>query len=147
MNRIDRILEVALGAAFALAGGLKVLGPSDFAGSLASLNLVPSVLLGPVAILLPWVELVAGVALLLTRRYRDAATALILGMLAIFTLVLGVELARGRTGSCGCFGTPIGFLDRPDVGLVRNLILTAVAATLAARKRKPTSREGPASPA
>lgn len=147
MTRIDRVLEVVLGLAFLAAGGLKVLDPAAFALSLAATRLLPPLAVGAAAILLPWVEIVSGLALLLTRRYRDAATVLILGLLTLFTAVLGAELARGASGPCGCFGEGVAFLNRPDVGLVRNLLLMAAAATLVVRRRKATSRGEPASPA
>jgi len=148
LNRIERLLELGLGLAFVAAGILKVLDPAEFAVSIAKLRLLPAVLTGPAAILLPWVEITAGLALVATRRYRDAATWLIFGLLGVFTLGLLVSMARGTAGSCGCFGSGIAFLNRPDVGLVRNLLLIAAAAALLVRSRKPTSgRSEPASPA
>jgi uncharacterized membrane protein YphA (DoxX/SURF4 family) len=149
LNRIDRVLELALGLAFLTAGILKVLDPAEFAVSLAGLRLLPPGLIGATAILLPWVEIVAGLALIATRRYRDAAEWLLLGLLALFTLILAVSMARVSAGSCGCFGSGIAILNRPDVGLARNAILIAVAAALIVRRRRSltSGRSGPASPA
>lgn len=148
MNRIDRLLEAALGLAFLAAGVLKVLDPAEFAGSLARLQLLPPLLIGATAILLPWVEIVAGLALIATRRYRDAAEWIVLGLLVVFTSILAASLLRGSAGGCGCFGSGVAFLNRADVGLIRNLILIAAATALILRRRKPTSgRSGPASPA
>ncbi|HLY75162.1 MAG TPA: MauE/DoxX family redox-associated membrane protein [Planctomycetota bacterium] len=147
MSRIDRILEGALGLAFLAAGMLKVLDPAEFALSLAKLRLLPAILVGAAAILLPWVEIVSGLAILATRRYREAATFLILGLLAIFTAVILAGMLRGTTGACGCFGSGIAFLNRPEVGLARNLVLIAACSVLVARRRKPTSRSEPASTA
>jgi len=147
LNRIDRFLGLALGLAFLAAGILKVMDPGEFALTLAKLRLLPPLLVGAAAILLPWVEIVAGLALIVTRRYRDAATCLILSLLAVFTMVLIAGMIRGSAGSCGCFGSGMAFLNRPDVGLVRNLFLIAAAAALIARRRRTTSRSGPTSPA
>jgi uncharacterized membrane protein len=147
LSRIDRVLELALGLAFVAAGMLKVLDPADFALSLAKLRLLPALLVGAAAILLPWVEIVSGLALLATRRYREAATWLILGLLAVFTAVILAGMLRGSAGACGCFGAGIAFLNRPEVGLARNLLLIAAAGVLIARKRKPISRSEPASTA
>jgi len=147
LTRIDRALEIALALAFVAAGVLKVLDPATFALSLAGARLLPTFAVGAAAILLPWIEIVSGLALLLTRRYRDAATVLILGLLALFTAALAAELTRGSTSSCGCFGPGVAFLSRPDVGLARNLLLMAAAGALVVRRRKATSRGEPASPA
>lgn len=147
MTRIDRVLEIALALAFVAAGALKVLDPAAFALSLSGARLLPTFAVGPAAILLPWLEIVSGLALLLTRRYRDAATVLLLGLLAAFTAALAAMLARGAAGSCGCFGAGVAFLNRPDVGLARNLLLLVAAGALVVRRRRATSRGEPASPA
>jgi uncharacterized membrane protein YphA (DoxX/SURF4 family) len=144
LNRIDRGLEIALGLVFLAAGVLKIADPTGFAVSLALMKTLPGALNGPVAILLPWVELVAGLALIATRRYRDAATWLILGLLIPFTAVLIGAMLR-NSGSCGCFGEGATFLNRPDVGLIRNALLGAAAVVLI--RRRITSRSGPTSPA
>jgi putative oxidoreductase len=145
LSRIDRGLEIALGLVFLAAGVLKIADPAGFAVSLALMNTLPAFLLGPVAILLPWVEVVAGLALIATRRYRDAATWLILGLLIPFTAALTVSMVRGTGDSCGCFGGGSAFLNRPEVGLVRNVLLAAAAVVLI--RRRITSRSEPTSPA
>jgi len=147
LSRIDRALELALGLAFLAAGMLKVLEPAEFALSLAKLRLLPALSVGAAAILLPWVEIVSGLALVTTRRYREAATWLILGLLAVFTAVILAGMVRGSAGACGCFGSGIAFLTRPEVGLVRNLLLIGAAGILIARRRKPISRSELASTA
>jgi hypothetical protein len=145
LNRIDRALELALGAVFLAAGVLKIADPTGFAVSLALMKTLPGALIGPVAILLPWVEVVSGLALIATRRYRDAATWLLLSLLIPFTVALVVSLLRETGGSCGCFGGASSFLNRPEVGLVRNVALGAAAVVLI--RRRVTSRSGPTSPA
>ena len=134
-----------LGLVFLTAGVLKIADPTGFAVSLALMKTLPDLLLGPVAILLPWVEVVAGLALIVTRRYRDAAAWLLLSLLMPFTAAIVVSMLRKTGGSCGCFGGGSGFMNRPEVGLVRNMVLGAVAVVLI--RRRVTSRSGPTSPA
>ena len=141
MTRTERIALIVLGAVFLAAGLLKVLDPHAFAVSIARLRIVPMALVGPLAILLPWVEIVGAVALALPR-YRDAALKLLLGMLAVFTAVLGIGLLRGAT-SCGCFGKADSVLNRPEVALARNVLL--IALSVLAIRRKATSPAAPAS--
>jgi len=145
LNRIDRGLGIALGLVFLAAGVLKIADPLAFAVSLALQRVLPPSLIGPVAILLPWVEVVAGQALIATGRYRDAAGWLILGLLIPFTVAIVVSMARGTGDSCGCFGERATFLNRPEVGLIRNALLGAAAVVLI--RRRTTSRSGPTSPA
>lgn len=145
MTRTDRVLQAALGILFAAAGAFKIAGPFSFAVSIAQLRMLPMALVGPVAILLPWIELVAAVALFVPT-YRAAALKLVLGLLVMFTAILGIALLRGTAASCGCFGSADAFINRPDVSLVRNALMIAAAVVLL--RRMPTSSPAaPASPA
>lgn len=143
MTRIDRVVTWALALVFLTAGAAKIYDPQAFAVSIARLRIVPMALLGPLAILLPWIE-VAGAAALFFPKQRLPALKLLLALLIAFTAVLGIGLIRGVT-SCGCFGSADAFLNRADVALGRNVILIAAAGFLLLRK--PTSPAEPASPA
>ena len=143
MTRTERLVPFALGLVFLAAGILKIVDPLAFAVSIARLRIVPMALVGPTAILIPWIEVVAAVALFVPG-YRDAALRLLLGMLVLFTAILGIGLLRGAA-SCGCFGKADSLLNRADVALARNVALIALA--VLAVRRKPTSPAAPASPA
>jgi uncharacterized membrane protein len=142
LTRIERSIPIVLGVVFLAAGILKIVDPHAFAVSIARLRIVPMALVGPAAILLPWIEVVAAVALFVPS-YRGAALKLLLTMLVIFTAVLGIGLLRGAT-SCGCFGKVDSVLNRADVALIRNLVLIALAGL--GFRRKTTSPAAPASP-
>jgi len=139
-TRIDRALQIVLALTLLAAGALKVVDPRAFAVAVARVG-VPGWSIAPLAILLPWVEVTVAVALLATRRYRDAAEVLALGMLLVFTAV------SWRGERCGCFGNTVTWMNHPAAGVARNLILIAIAAVLVVRRRRATSRSGPASPA
>ena len=62
MTRTDRALQIVLAIAFLAAGVLKILDPATFAVSIARLRMVPMAIVGPVAILLPWIEVMAAAA-------------------------------------------------------------------------------------
>lgn len=142
MSRIEPAFRIALGALFLAAGLLKIADPSAFAFSIARLQVIPRGALGTAAIVLPWMEAVAGAALLFAPAYRPAAVRVILGLLVALTVVLAVAIARGTAGPCGCFGGGDGFLSRPGVALGRNVLLLGMAAVLTFRPRS-----APASPA
>ena len=67
-----------------------------------------------VALALPWIELVAALALILNIRARSGALV-VTGLLAGFTVAIIVALVRGLDIECGCFGTS----DASRVGLVK----------------------------
>ena len=143
MSGSERAVRIVLAAVFAAGGILKIVDPLSFAAAIARLRLLPEWALGGTAIVLPWMELVAAGALFVPS-YRGAATRLLLGLLVVFTAMLGLGLYTANPDSCGCFGG-MGFMNRADLALVRNLILLGLAGFLL--RRESTCRAEPASPA
>jgi uncharacterized membrane protein YphA (DoxX/SURF4 family) len=82
----------------------KIIDPGSFALDIATYQILPLSLINPMAIVLPWIELVAGALLLVGFRTR-AAALLISGMMALFTMAIAIALAKGLDMSCGCFAS------------------------------------------
>ena len=95
-------VQLALGAIFVAAAIPKILDPPAFAHMIYNYKLVPSWAINALAITMPWVELLAGLALILGVWKREAA-ALIGLMLLAFIAAVGINLARGHAIDCGCF--------------------------------------------
>jgi uncharacterized membrane protein YphA (DoxX/SURF4 family) len=93
-----------LAAIFLLACWHKILEPAAFALDIATYQILPLGLVNPLAIVLPWVELAAGLMLLLGFRTR-AAALLMAGMLVMFTAAISMAVAKGLDMSCGCFAS------------------------------------------
>ena len=98
---IYRSTRWILGGVFIFAGGSKLLAPEVFAVLIEAYGIVPDVLLLPVAIGLPLVEVIAGIGLLFDIRGSLAA---ITGLLVLFIVVLGYGIWMGLDVDCGCFG-------------------------------------------
>jgi putative oxidoreductase len=95
-------VQIALGAVFVAAALPKISDPPAFAHMIYNYRLVPGGLINGMALGMPWVELVAGVTLILGVWKREAA--LVAGaLLLVFVVALGVNLARGHAVDCGCF--------------------------------------------
>jgi thiol-disulfide isomerase/thioredoxin len=114
-----------LAAVFALAAVAKLADRAGSRRSVAEFG-VPSALAGSLAVLLPLAELTVAAALIpATTAWWGAVGAM--GLLLLFTVGIGVNLARGRRPDCHCFGqlhsAPAGWST-----LARNGALTAVAA-------------------
>ena len=126
-------LGIVLGVLLAVVFSAAALGKlSDLAGTrdgLAGFGL-PSPLVAPVTLALPAAELAVAV-LLLFGSTRVAGAAGALGLLAIFSVVIIANLARGRTPDCHCFGrlhsAPAGWST-----VARNVVLAACATALLA---------------
>jgi uncharacterized membrane protein YphA (DoxX/SURF4 family) len=93
-----------LGAIFLLACWHKILHPAAFALDIATYQILPLGLVNLQAIVLPWVELAAGLMLLVGFRTR-AAALLVAGMMAMFTVAIAIAVAKGLDMSCGCFAS------------------------------------------
>jgi putative oxidoreductase len=93
-----------LGVIFLLACWHKLLQPAAFALDIATYQILPLGLVNLLAIVLPWVELAAGLMLLLGLRTR-AAALLVAGMMIMFTVAIATAVAKGLDMSCGCFAS------------------------------------------
>jgi putative oxidoreductase len=93
-----------LGIIFLLACWHKILEPAAFALDIATYQILPLGLVNMQAIVLPWVELAAGLMLLLGLRTR-AAALLVAGMMVMFTVAIAIAVAKGLDMSCGCFAS------------------------------------------
>jgi len=151
LSVIAMVLAVALGAVFFYAGLQKHLASYQFAEAIMAYQLLPQVLVGLVAAVLPWVELTVGfflvlgymgeavgqlaVALgfpagaMLTGGIKRRSCLLLIAALAVvFILVMSVTLARGLNIDCGCglfFQRQVGILP-----ILENILMLAVATTL-----------------
>lgn len=143
MKRVALLCRLLLAAVFLVAAVPKILAPHEFALAVFRYQLVPYPLVNLMGIYLPWLEFVAGLAIL-TPRFREAAAAILLGLLAIFTTAITINLVRGIDVSCGCFTVD------PDAGplnwweVVRDVAL--MAAALAAWRLPPGNMDRRARP-
>jgi uncharacterized membrane protein YphA (DoxX/SURF4 family) len=93
-----------LGITFIYASYYKIMSPTDFAKVVYGYNLFPEVLINPIAIILPFVELISGLSLLIGIYPRSAAL-IINGLLLAFIFILTINIMRGYEFDCGCFST------------------------------------------
>jgi uncharacterized membrane protein YphA (DoxX/SURF4 family) len=96
-------LRIYIGIVFITAGMKKIHSPMEFADVLTDYRLLPYWSINLVAVVLPWMELIAGIFLILGLRTKLAATILAF-LLAVFTGAILINVLRGEQISCGCFG-------------------------------------------
>ena len=125
-------IRVSLGAVFVYSSWPKVFDPPAFAHLLWNYDLLPSFLINPIAIVLPWLELLAGVALI-AGYWRRGAALMIGMMLAAFILALSIDLVRDIPVECGCFSvtpterTHAELLAAMRLDILRDLGMLAMA--------------------
>ena len=98
--RVRRLLELVIGFAFVYAGIVKLTDPAAFARLISEYSILPDILLLPFAVGLPLLEFLAGLGLALNRR---GSLAVILGLLVLFSSVLGYGIFHNLDIDCGCF--------------------------------------------
>ncbi len=95
-------VQIALGAIFIIAALPKIADPPSFAHMIYNYRLVPSPLINISALVMPWVELLAGLALIL-GVWKAAARTVVGIMLAVFIVAISINLSRDNAIDCGCF--------------------------------------------
>lgn len=130
-----------LGAVMAGAAWSKIADPPGFMRSLYAYQLLPDALLAPLALFLPWLEALVGLALILGPARRGAA-AITLALMVVFLGALGINRLRGNPVDCGCFGnskvqkTHDERLKDMDWAMLRDLGLALLAVNVL-RGRRP----------
>jgi len=97
---VTTTLRWLLGGLFLWAGAVKLSSPKTFARSIDAFGLVPEALLPPVAIFLPILEILIGLAVL--RRWRVGLPAMA-ALLLVFIAILGFAMGQNLEVDCGCF--------------------------------------------
>ena len=125
--------RLVLGAVFLVAGGMKLAHPGEFFSDLLGFGVpFPEIFLRLVAVFLPWLELLAGLGLLVDF-WPETIRPVVAALCLVFVVMLGQAVARGLELNCGCFGAGgRGWFERPAVALARAAVLLALALCVAA---------------
>jgi uncharacterized membrane protein YphA (DoxX/SURF4 family) len=108
--------RIIIGGMFVYTGIIHIHDPSGFAKAITNYQLLPFWSINIFAIILPFIELFAGIAIL-ANRFGKGGSLITTLMLASFTIALVISLYRGLDISCGCFSTD------PDAGKISWLYL------------------------
>ena len=107
-------VQIGLGAIFVVAAIPKIADPPSFAHMIYNYRLVPGFAVNALALVMPWVEILTGLALILGVWPREAA-ALAGLLLLMFLWAIGFNLARGHAVDCGCFDIHSAGKSRPEL--------------------------------
>ena len=120
MDIVGLVAGVVLGLIFLAAGVLKLVAGPVWLKQAADMDVSR-----PMAMLVPYVEIVVG-ALLVTQLFTPWPAVVALLMLAVFTAVILRRIRDGSRPPCACFGSkskrPLGAYH-----VVRNLVFAALA--------------------
>jgi len=98
-----------------------MLAPADFAKIIYGYGLFPEIFINLIAIIIPFLELVAGFALIIGFYPRSAAITLN-GLLLAFIVAKTINLIRGHEFDCGCFSAgQSGYFSSPKVTIAGDI--------------------------
>jgi putative oxidoreductase len=106
-SKLVFLSRLILAGLFIYASYDKIFNPLSFAGIIHNYRLVGPSLINIPAIILPWIEFIAGALLIIGYKPRSA-DLIIGGMLIMYIFMLAITAHRGINISCGCFSTAAG---------------------------------------
>ena len=98
--------RVSLGCVLVYSALPKVADPPAFAQMIWNYRILPAPAVNALAIVLPWLELCIGIALV-SGALRRGAGALSVILLLVFVAALSINLYRGIPVDCGCFSLSV----------------------------------------
>ena len=125
------LLRVVLGAIFVIAGASKVGHADMFAAQIAGFKLLPQIVIAPLALGLPYLELLLGGYVILGLFTRTSAWIAAV-LLAVFDAAIASAVMRGMSVSCGCFG-PNDATVTTWTEVARDAVFVAMAVFVALR--------------
>lgn len=117
-------VRLLIGLMFILSGAAKLQDPKGFTMAVYNFRILPNALVEVYATLIPYVELAAGVLLVIGLFTQLAAVVAFLTLLS-FTIAIGWNLRRGERPDCHCFGNLFSE-ELSGVLVVRNTILMVI---------------------
>jgi len=99
LTMLSRLL---VGGMYIVASVYKIIEPASFAKSIWQYHLVPGSLINLMALILPWLELLIGLAIIVGIAYRGSIWWANL-LLIVFIVALASTIVRGLDIECGCF--------------------------------------------
>ena len=107
-TRVPTVLSrLFLGGIFVYASYDKIIHPVPFAEIVYNYQILPDVLVNPVSLFLPWIELLAGLSLIL-GVWLPGTVLICNFLLLVFFSTLVFNMARGLDIDCGCFTVSVG---------------------------------------
>ena len=100
---ISLLARLVLGGVLIAAGALKAGNPAHAAMAVRAYQVLPVTLANILGYALPWVEMGAGLALVIGVAVKVAAI-IGGGLMVVFIVAIAQAWARGLSIDCGCFG-------------------------------------------
>jgi len=131
MAAMTLVVRLLIGGLFIAAGASKVGHFNDLASAIAGFRILPEAAVGPLAVVLPFLEIGLGLYLIAGLFTRVVAVIAAI-QLVVYAGAIASAVIRHIPANCGCFGPQdTATADWPHV--LADLALAAVCALLAWR--------------
>jgi uncharacterized membrane protein YphA (DoxX/SURF4 family) len=137
LDVIGTVFRLGLAAVWLVSGAVKVADPNQTYAAVKAYQVLPAAAVGPVAAVLPFLELAFGLLVLfgVAQRLMGVLSAL---LLLVYIAGVAQSWARGLTIDCGCFGgggqVAAGQTQYPQE-ILRDIGFLVLAVWLAVRPR------------
>lgn len=119
-----------LGGLFIYASIDKIVHPHAFAKIIHNYRMVPDIFIYIMVIVLPWIEMIAGLCVV-SGIFRHTGAIILSALLGVFAIAISINLFRGLQFDCGCFSTvtteggsdPVGLLIRDILILIPGIVI------------------------
>ena len=101
-DHLTMLSRLLIGSMYLAASFYKIVEPGSFAKSIWQYHMVPGALINLMALILPWLEALIGLAIIFGLAYRGAIWWANL-LLVVFIVALAATIVRGIDIDCGCF--------------------------------------------
>jgi len=125
MRYLYIVIRIGLGIVFIWASVDKIFNPEMFAEMVYHYKIMPNILIHPMAIFLPWLELITGI-LLIIGLWERAGLILFNLLIFVFIVALASALFRGLDIQCGCFTVDPNAEKELVISLLRDIVLLIV---------------------
>lgn len=123
------VVRILVGGLLLATGILKIGHPADLAAAIAGFRLLPAGVVGPLALALPYIELLLG-AYLVAGLFTRVVAAISAVQFGIYAAAIGSAVVRHIPANCGCFGPgDTAVADWPHVAF--DLVLAAASVFIA----------------
>lgn len=134
MNQLQRILHLLFGGVFVYAGIMKAWNPMVFLDDVRSFALLPDPYAAMLSMFLPWLEIFAGLAVIVGVLRKAGLVVLNLSLL-LFLGAIVIAWMRGTDIRCGCFGGSSDATSNYIELIIRDLVLLSLGIWLAFQQR------------
>ena len=134
------IPRILVSLVFIVAGVLKLRDPLTFADGIAAFHVFPTWSINPLAMSIPYFEILTGIGIF-GGRTRSAAALAACGLSVCFVVLFASALARGLDVTCSCFGKWEILQASTRVGFVRAVALLGLSAWVYTKALSPSDRD------